>query len=89
MRLWVRRSSDADLRVGIVAGKRVGKAHVRSRAKRLLREAWRLNRYRFHTDCDVVLSAQSGAGAALMQEVEAELLKLAEGAGILRTEPEK
>lgn len=41
-------------RLGLSVGRRVGNAVRRNRIKRLLREAWRLNRDLLGTPCDVV-----------------------------------
>lgn len=83
MNLWVRRQPDGALRLGVVASRRVGGAVQRNRAKRLLREAWRLNRDRFRGPVDVILSARSDLVSARYEEVARELLALAARAGLL------
>lgn len=50
-------------RLGVVASRRVGNAVVRARAKRLLRETFRLNQEVLPENCDVVLTAR----AAILQ----------------------
>lgn len=45
-------------RLGVIASKRVGKAHERNRAKRLLREAFRLEQAAFPQAHDVLLIAR-------------------------------
>jgi len=83
--LWLRRGEGAKLRLGVVASKRsFRKAVERSRAKRLLREAYRLNRFRLHGDYDVILVARRSILKASRQVVERELLSLVENAGILK-----
>jgi len=70
--------------LGVVAGKRsFRKAVERSRAKRLLRESYRLNRFRFHGKHDVVLVARRAIMKASRKDVDRELLKLAEKNGLL------
>ncbi len=46
-------------RLGVVASRRVGNAIRRSRAKRLLREVFRLNQEVLPVNCDVVLMARA------------------------------
>ncbi len=46
-------------RVGIAAGKKLGKAHVRVRVKRLLREAIRLRYVRIQPGWDLLLVARA------------------------------
>lgn len=81
--LFLRRGSDADLRLGLVTSRKVGKAHERNRVRRCLRESWRLNRHRFRGRVDVIVVARRAAAAASQQEIESELLRLAARAGVL------
>ena len=86
MNLWLRSGEGAALRLGVVTSRRVGRAHFRTRARRLMREAFRLNRGRFHGDVDVILVARSTIVGVRRKDVEADLLALARRAGILKTE---
>ena len=83
MTVWIRKQPDGALRLGVVASRRVGGAVQRNRAKRLLREVWRLNRSRFRGAVDVILSARSDILSVRYEAVERELLSLASRAGIL------
>jgi ribonuclease P protein component len=83
--LWVRAAPDASRRVGVVASKRSFRRAVdRNRAKRLLREAFRLSRDRIRGDVDVVLVGRHGLKDAMRQAVEADLLKAAARLGLLQ-----
>ena len=82
--LRIRRGEGAALRLGVVASKRTLRRAVdRVRARRLMREAFRLNRAMFRGDCDVVLIARYLIRTATRQEVEGDLLKVARRAGLL------
>lgn len=84
MVLWLYCGEDAGLRLGVVASKRTFRRAVdRARAKRLLREAFRLNRYRLRGQADLVLVARRAILGATRPEVEKELLYLARKARIL------
>ncbi|MFO7871942.1 MAG: ribonuclease P protein component [Kiritimatiellia bacterium] len=73
-------------RLGVIAGKRTFRRSVdRVRAKRLLREAYRLNRHRFSGTNDVILIARKPILGVKRQEVEKDLLVLARKEGILKT----
>ncbi|MBQ8623268.1 MAG: ribonuclease P protein component [Oscillospiraceae bacterium] len=47
-------------RLGITAGKKLGNAVTRNRAKRILREAYRLNEMNYPIGYDIVLVAREG-----------------------------
>jgi len=55
---WVNLPQGAPSRVGIITGRRIGQAVVRTRARRLLREVFRLNQARLSRSVDVVLVAR-------------------------------
>ncbi len=85
MVLFLREGKGASLRLGVVASKKVGKAHQRNRARRRLREAWRLNRPCFDGAVDVVLVARRGAVSEPFERIEWELMKLARRAGLVHS----
>lgn len=64
-------------RLGITASKRVGNAVARNRAKRLIREAFRRNKWTFPGGTDVVIIAKPKLVNATFTELEAALLRWA------------
>ncbi len=75
-------------RIGVVAGRRLGTAVARNRAKRLLREAARHLYPRLAPGWDLVLIARPPILTVKEPQVEAALERLAGEAGLLRTQEE-
>jgi ribonuclease P protein component len=69
--------------VAFVAGRRVGGAVVRNRARRVLRAAWRELEPRAEPDADIVLVARSAIRGAKTQDLVAELNDLLTRARVL------
>ena len=70
-------------RVGITTGKKLGHAVVRNRARRRLREVYRLNESLFKPGYDIVVVARSRCITADFQKLTNAYLSLAGKAGIL------
>jgi ribonuclease P protein component len=71
-------------KVAFVAGRRVGGAVVRNRARRVLRAAWQQLRLRVGGDIDVVLVARVAIRDAKTQDLVTELDELLTHARVLR-----
>lgn len=71
-------------RVGITTGKKLGKAVVRNRVRRRLREVYRLNEELFTPGWDIVVVARSRCIDADFQKLTHAYLSLAEKAGVLK-----
>ena len=70
-------------RVGITTGKKLGHAVVRNRARRRLREVYRLNEHLFKPGYDIVVVARSRCVTADFRKLTNAYLSLAKKAGIL------
>ena len=70
-------------RVGITTGKKLGHAVVRNRARRRLREVYRLNEALFKPGFDIVVVARSRCITADFQKLTSAYLALAQKADIL------
>ena len=86
MVLYSRRNRTGENRVGITVSKKLGKAHIRNRARRRLREVYRLNEALFQSGWDIVVVARHKAIDCDFQELTKGYLALAKKAGILREE---
>lgn len=70
-------------RFGFVAGKKVGNAVARNRAKRLLREATRQRLTTIAPGWDIILIARGGAGKAEFKDVESAVASLFDRASLI------
>jgi ribonuclease P protein component len=86
MVLYARKNRTGTNRVGITVSKKLGKAHVRNRVRRRLREVYRLNEDQFQPGWDIVVVARSRAVEANFSKLTESYLSLAARAGILVSE---
>jgi ribonuclease P protein component len=88
---WQRLPAGSPSRLGVVTASRIGCAVMRSRARRLLRESFRLHQHDLSAPIDLVLVARPSIVGKGFAEVErdflttlrrAKLLKLAKGGAL-------
>lgn len=70
-------------KLGISVSSKLGGAIIRNRAKRLIREAYRLTKHQLTQNIHLVISARSGIIGLKYNEVEKELLEIYRKAGLL------
>ena len=81
--LIVQRHDQPRVKVGVAAGRTVGTAVHRNRAKRLLREAMRSLLPNIVSNLDLILIARSGLVTATLEDTRQALLNLLQRAQIL------
>ena len=81
--LYARRNRTDTNRVGITVSKKLGKANVRNRVRRRLREVYRLHEDMFQPGWDIVVVARSKAVTAPFGKLTECYLSAAKKAGIL------
>ena len=88
--VWERSGPGASARLGVVTGARTfRKAVYRSRARRLMREAFRLNRSKLRSDIDYVLIGRRGLMDCTCADLEKDLLNVARAKGLMSSAREK
>jgi len=80
---WLRLPGGSTSRLGVVVSRKVGGSVVRSRAKRLLRESFRLHQHEFSEPLDLVLVARPSIAGRAFAEVERDFLGTLRRAGLL------
>jgi ribonuclease P protein component len=70
-------------RLGVITSRRIGKAHIRNRARRLLRESFRLHQHELLKPVELVLVARRSISGRSLHSVERHFLSLLKEAGLL------
>jgi ribonuclease P protein component len=84
---WVPIPRGATSRVGVITGRRIGEAVVRTRARRLLREAFRLHQSHLGLPVDIVLVARPSIVGKPFGEVAGDYLAALKKARLYRETP--
>jgi len=80
---WLPLPPGSPARLGVITSRKVGHAAHRSRARRLLREAFRLTQNRLHHPLMLVLIARPSIVGRSMHDVQRHLLDILGRAGLL------
>ena len=81
--MYVVRTKREPVRIGFVATKRIGHAFARNRAKRLMKEVYRLHRHELSPHYEAILLAGAFLTTATYGEAEKALLALWRKAGMM------
>lgn len=81
---WYVLPEDAPSRVGVITGKRMGKAVQRNRARRLMREAFRLHQHHLKRPLDLILIARQSIAGKMLRDVERDYLAILRQGGLLK-----
>ena len=82
MILFVRQREDRELKIGFSVSKIIGKAHIRNRAKRQMREMVRKNFNHLKEGYEVVFLARKPISTASYQEISRDMVNLLKKSGI-------
>ncbi len=81
---WRPLPAGAQGRVGVVTSSRIGGAVARNRARRLLRETYRLHRHALAQSVELVLVARPSIGGKDFAGVEKDFLRTLRNAGLIK-----
>ena len=81
--LYARKNRSGSNRVGITVSKKLGKAHIRNRTRRRIREVYRLNEEKFQPGWDIVVVARSKSVDAPFEKLTRSYLALAKKLNLL------
>jgi ribonuclease P protein component len=84
---WVDLPPHSPSRLGVITSRRVGEAVVRSRARRLLREAFRLNQHCLTKPVDIILVARPSIVGRTQANVQADFVAALRRARLYRDHP--
>ena len=86
--LYARKNRSGSNRVGITVSKKLGKAHVRNRVRRRIREAYRLHEQEIKNGYDIVIVARHAAEHAPFEALMEEMTSLLRQLGAAENKPE-
>ena len=81
---WQRLPADSPTRLGVITSSRIGAAVVRNRARRLLREAFRLHQHSLAGPVDLVVVARPSISGKAFAQVEKDFLTALRKARLLK-----
>jgi len=81
---WNMLPEGASPKLGVVTSRKIGGAVVRTRARRLLRESFRLHQHEFAQPIELILVARNSIAGKKFTDVERDFLATLRRAGILK-----
>jgi len=84
---WNMLPEGASPKLGVVTSRKIGGAVQRTRARRLLRESFRLHQHEFARPIELILVARNSIVGKQFADVEKDFLTTLRRAGLLRNEP--
>ena len=81
---WQRLPVESASRLGVITAGRIGGAVVRNRARRLLRESFRIHQHDLAAPVDLVLVARASIAGKEFAEVEKDFMTTLRKAGLLK-----
>ncbi|HEV2330790.1 MAG TPA: ribonuclease P protein component [Verrucomicrobiae bacterium] len=84
---WNLLPEGASPKLGVVTSRKIGGAVQRTRARRLLRESFRLHQHEFARPIEIILVARNSIAGKKFADVEKDFLTTLRRAGLLRNEP--
>ena len=82
--IYCRKTKRSTSRVGITVSKKLGKAVVRNKIRRRIREIYRTNEDKFLPGFDIVVVARKESPSASYRDLEKQFLYLADKLGMMK-----
>ena len=81
---WLQLEPDSPSRLGVITANSIGGAVARNRARRLLREAYRIHQHSLRGGVELVLVARASIAGKNFSEVEKDFLTMVRKARLLK-----
>lgn len=82
---WRALPPESPIRLGVITSRKIGNAVVRNRARRLMREVFRVHQHDLAQPIELILVARASIAGKGLDSVEKDFLKTLRKAGLLKT----